>query len=113
LYKGPVRNIQAVVHWICRLCPQWTTVASLKKTLIPLVDAYYFDQPDDILEQRVLKMMMHLGLLQIGEHEDGTAVVQMKPVGVRIVQGTYVEEADRIELPDDQEKSRRPVPDRR
>lgn len=113
LYKGPVRNIQAVVHWICRLCPQWTTVDSLKNTLTPLVSAYYYDQPEDILEQRLLKMMMHLGLLQIGEHEDGTAVVRMKPVGVRIVQGTYVEEADRIELPENRGNARNPVPDRR
>lgn len=98
LYKGPIPNLQALAYWICRLCERWTTVASLRQALCKMIQPYYYDQPEQILELRIIQMMMHLGLLQIGEDEDQGPVVRINELGSRIITGTYVPEDEWIDL---------------
>lgn len=98
LYKGPIPNLQALAYWIYRLCERWTTVASLREALCKMIQPYYYDQPEQILELRIIQMMMHLGLLQIGEDEEEGAVVRISKLGSRIITGTYVAEDDWIDL---------------
>ncbi len=102
LYKGPIPNIQSIVQWVDRLAGQWITVSSLGSVLRELIRPFYYDTSDSIFEQRILQMMMHLGLLRIGEDEALGQVVQMTKLGSSIVQGTYVAEEDKIELKLDQ-----------
>jgi hypothetical protein len=102
LYKGPVRNIQAIVQWICILADEWVSAASLGEVLCPLIRPYYYDSADSILNQRILAMMMHQGLLRMGQHGEYGAVVQVTRRGAEVVKGTYVEENDRIDLPPEQ-----------
>ena len=101
LYKGPVHNIQALVHWVSRLAEHWVTVPSLARTLCPFIKPYYYDPPESIMEQRVLQMMLHLGLLRAGQHETAGAVVQITPLGKKIINGNYVDERDGIDLEQD------------
>lgn len=101
LYKGAVSNIQPLVHWVNRLAERWVTVESLGRTLQPFIKPYYYDQPDSILEQRILAMMIHLGMLRMGQHEASGTVIQMTPLGRSLVSGTYIEEQDVIDLPVD------------
>lgn len=42
--------------------------------------ALYYDDAASILEQRILRMMLHLGMLKLGEEAAGT-VVMMTPWG--------------------------------
>jgi hypothetical protein len=75
------------------------TVESLKQQIGPFIKPFYYDQADNMLEERILKMMMHLGLLRIGEDEGNRKVVQMTTMGKAVVQGVYVSHEDKIELP--------------
>ncbi|TBL79725.1 hypothetical protein [Paenibacillus thalictri] len=100
LYKNPIPNLQAMVHWIERLTPAWTTYETLKEALSPLIRSYYYDSPESILEWRIVQMMMHLGLLRIGEDEKHGKVVRMTKLGSGVIHGTYVAEDDKVHLPE-------------
>jgi hypothetical protein len=98
LYKNPIPNVQSIVQWVDRLARTWVTAASLAEVLCPLVRPFYYDTSESIFEQRILQMMMHLGLLRIGEDESVGQVVQMTKLGSSVIQGTYVEEEDKVPL---------------
>lgn len=76
LYKGPIPNIVALTHWTLALTGKWVTVESLAEVLGPLVKPFYYDRPETVLEKRIIRMLMHLGLLQLGEHDTGGTVVR-------------------------------------
>jgi len=101
LYKGAIPNLQSLVHWLERLSRSWVTAESLKSALLPLIRPFYYDTPESILQQRILQMMMHLGLIRIGESEDAGTVIQISKLGSSVVQGIYVAEDDKIEIPID------------
>lgn len=100
LYKGPVANLAALVQWSARLAGTWTTTASLFDILKPLIRPYYYDQEKDVLERRVLRMMMHLGLLRWGETASGETVVRMTPQGKAVVLGTPLPREDSLRFDD-------------
>ncbi|NOU97537.1 hypothetical protein GC093_30570 [Paenibacillus sp. LMG 31456] len=99
LYKGAIPNLQSIAQWLERLTKTWATVDSVKTALVPLIRPFYYDNPDSILEQRILQMMMHLGLIRIGQHEEKGTVIQLTKIGGRIIQGINVPEEDLIVLP--------------
>jgi hypothetical protein len=101
LYRGAIPNLQSLVVWLDKLSTTWITVASLKEALVPLIRPFYYDSPESILEQRILQMMMHLGLMRIGEHEESGTVVQLTKLGRSVIQGIYVPDEDVIILPID------------
>jgi hypothetical protein len=98
LYKGPIPNIQSMVQWIQRLAGTWVTTASLSANLCQLIKPFYYDSSESILEQRILQMMMHLGLLRIGEDQLLRQVVQITKLGSEVIEGTYVMEEDKIDI---------------
>jgi hypothetical protein len=100
LYKGPIPNLAALVQWISRLCAGWTTTSSLYDIFRPLIRSYYYDSEKDVLERRVLTMMMHLGLISWGESSSGESVVRMTPQGRAVVSGIALLFEDKLELPD-------------
>jgi hypothetical protein len=98
LYKVPIKNLQSFVYWINQLAQQWVTVDSLKEIICDLIKPFYYDDAGTILEQRILQMMMHLGLLKIGEDETSGKVVQMTKLGSSIISGIYVPDNEQIEI---------------
>ncbi|REK77236.1 hypothetical protein [Paenibacillus paeoniae] len=88
LYKTPVVNLLSLVHWIHALAADWVTIASLKDVFVPFIKTYYYDDAHAILEARLLKMMMHLGLLRIGEDPVHGTVVRMTKAGNAVLEGT-------------------------
>jgi len=99
LYKGPVANLHAIVHWIARLAGDWVTEDSLAAALLPLVRPFYYDSPQDVFELRVLRMMTHLGLIQRGKTEDGEPVVRATPQGRELIVGNRVAFEDLVVFP--------------
>lgn len=93
VYKGPVANLLSLVHWIRALAEEWVTVQSLRGVLVPFIKPYYYDDADTIFEQRVVMMMIHLGLLRLGEHPEFGAVVRMTKAGRAIVSGASLSDA--------------------
>ncbi len=98
LYKGAIPNLLSLANWIDRLGDRWVTVHSLGEVLEPFIKPYYYDTPQSILEQRIFRMMMHLGLLRIGEKQGAGQVLRMTKIGHAVVAGVYIAGNDKIEL---------------
>ncbi|WP_281886969.1 hypothetical protein [Paenibacillus sp. YYML68] len=101
LYKGPIPQLQSLVYWMSRLADEWVTYESVRAILVPFIRPFYYDEPDSILEQRITLMMMHLGLLRVGEDSRHGRVIRMTKLGKSIAEGTYVPDEDKIVLPID------------
>ncbi|WP_438351249.1 hypothetical protein ACP8HI_11735 [Paenibacillus sp. FA6] len=86
LYKRPIPNLSSLVYWIGHCCSEWVTLTSLHEALGWLIKPFYYDTSQTIMEQRVIQMMMHLGLLRIGESEEEGIVVKMTLWGKEMVQ---------------------------
>ncbi|OKP82440.1 hypothetical protein A3844_12320 [Paenibacillus helianthi] len=81
LYKGAIPNLPSLIYWISVSAGKWVTVASLVEGLGWLVKPFYYDDAASILEQRILRMLLHLGMLRLGETPEGPAVM-MTPWGM-------------------------------
>lgn len=80
LYKGAIPNLPSLVYWISLGADRWVTAASLSEGIGWLIKPFYYDDAGSILEQRILRMMLHLGMVRLGEAAGGTAVM-MTPWG--------------------------------
>ncbi|PLT45669.1 hypothetical protein NYE40_10945 [Paenibacillus sp. FSL W8-1187] len=98
LYKGPVPNLAPMVHWVDELADRWVTADSLREVLIPYVKPYYYDTAEAVMDSRILMMMLHLGLLRIGEEEQRGTVLRMTRLGRAIVAGVSVEHGDVLRI---------------
>lgn len=96
LYKNPIPNLQGIVNWVEKLSKNWVSADSMGEVLCPLIRPFYYDTSESILEQRVLQMMMHLGLIKIGEESKNGTVLQITRLGRELVQGTYVRHEDKV-----------------
>ncbi|WP_339273229.1 hypothetical protein MKY59_19325 [Paenibacillus sp. FSL W8-0426] len=83
LYKGAIPNLASVVYWIGECAREWSTSSSLFHQIGPLIQPFYYDTPEAIFDQRITKMMLHLGMLRIGEHS-GLRTMQMTAWGSRL-----------------------------
>lgn len=101
LYKGPIPNLQSLVFWIGKLAADWVSVKSLASVLCPLIRPFYYDPPESIFEQRILRMMMHLGFIRIGEDAENGETVRFTKLGESVASGTYVPDEETISLPID------------
>ena len=86
-YKSAIPNLQPIVYWIARLTQHWVTYDSLKNVISAYIKPYYYDTTHSIFDQRIMMMMMHIGLLRIGEHERYGRVVQTSKLGSAIIVG--------------------------
>ncbi|WP_110932510.1 hypothetical protein [Paenibacillus bouchesdurhonensis] len=86
LYKGPIPNLLSLMYWIERCSAEWVTVASLFERMELLIKPFFYDTPESIFEERILRMMLHLGMLRIGEDDSRERFVQTTPFGKHCVQ---------------------------
>ncbi|KOR88796.1 hypothetical protein [Paenibacillus solani] len=97
LYKGAIPNLTSLVYWISQCARDWVTAASLYESLGWLIRPYYYDNPQSIMEIRIIRMLMHLGMLRIGEsHSRGTSY-KMTALGLKAAE-TCVHISDSNEL---------------
>lgn len=100
LYKGPIPNLQSLVHWINQLARNWVSLTSLSAVLCRLIRPYYYDGPESIMEQRILQMMMHLGLIAIGEtHPTEGQIIRVTNLGLDVFSNNSHREESVIKLP--------------
>ncbi len=98
LYKGPISNLTSLVQWVMRLSSDWVTVESIDRILQPLIRPYYYDTANDVLERRILNMLMHLGILRWGQTADGNNVVKITQQGKWLVSGNTLAFEDTLNL---------------
>jgi hypothetical protein len=101
LYKGAIPNIQALIQWFDRLAKTWVSVSSLGEVICPLIKPYYYDSPESIFNQRLIMMMLHLGLVRLGEDIMLGSVLQVSKLGSSLIQGIYIAEEESIDLNND------------
>jgi hypothetical protein len=72
LYKRAVPNLPMIVQLIPVMTGGgWIPQRWIAEILLPWMKPFYYDEPANILHNRILKMMVHLGLLKVGQREDG------------------------------------------
>lgn len=81
LYRGPIPNLLSLIYWIDRGSTEWVTVSSLYQSLEKFIKPFYYDTSVAIFQERILKMMLHLGMLRIGEDNFQNRLVRMTPIG--------------------------------
>jgi len=96
LYRAAIPNLPALVRLIERLADRWVTADSLRSALRPFVRPFYYDDPDAVLDKRIFKMMVHLGLLRVGEDEGGRAALRMTNAGRKLVAGVKIRDAEPV-----------------
>lgn len=85
LYKGAIPNLPSLVYWISIAARDWVTASSLEEAVGWLIKPFYYDDAGSILEKRILRMMLHLGMLKLGEASGGL-VVKVTPWGMEAAQ---------------------------
>ncbi|WP_138227709.1 hypothetical protein [Paenibacillus algicola] len=83
IYKSAVPNLPSLVYWLGRCAKEWVTMDSLHATVGSLVTPFYYDTPRMILERRIVKMLLHLGMLRLGESQTLGTVIRMTPLGIK------------------------------
>lgn len=86
LYRHPLPYLPVVIRWIDLLAgDHWMASSDLLAALEGWVQDYYYETKEQLFH-RLLKMMLHLGLVSLGEAADGGLLVRMTPVGRRFLQ---------------------------
>lgn len=81
LYRRPVPHLPVVVRWIDLLARgRWTPVEVIQRAVSGWIEPYYYETEGSLL-RRILKMMMHLGALRMGEGPDGEELVYVTEEG--------------------------------
>ncbi|WP_289355815.1 hypothetical protein [Paenibacillus sp. S-12] len=105
LYKNAIPNLLSIVHWIQLCTKQWTTLDSLERALLPFVRPFFFDTPQSVFRQRIIMMLVHLGVIRFGEDEQYGSVIQTTRRGQLIIDSVYVAHEDKIQLEVDKRHS--------
>jgi hypothetical protein len=72
LYKRAIPNLPMFVQLIPVMTGGgWVAQSWLADNLLPWIKPFYYDDPANILHNRILKMMVHLGLMRVGQGDDG------------------------------------------
>lgn len=98
LYKNAIPNLPSLVNWIYECTEKWTTLQSLESVLLPYIKPFYYDSSESILRQRIITMMIHLGLMRFGEIEGEGGVIQMTTRGKTLIQGVHIADDEKINL---------------
>ncbi len=84
LYKQAVPNLASLVYWTSECAKDWVTVSSLHQAISWLIKPYYYDTAESILNERILGMLLHLGVVRIGESHEHGRVVQVTTWGQKV-----------------------------
>ncbi|CAM2799098.1 hypothetical protein PASE110613_01310 [Paenibacillus sediminis] len=85
LYRGPIPNMTSLIYWIHSCAKEWVTVSSLYGAVGSLIRPFFYDTPESIFEHRLLLMLMHLGMLRVGEGNIEGKMIQVTPLGSSLV----------------------------
>lgn len=81
LYKGAVPNISSLIHWIAVCTKYWVQQVALFEQVGLFIKPFYYDKPEAIFDKRIVRMLMHFGMLRVGEHPTCGTVLQMTAWG--------------------------------
>jgi hypothetical protein len=89
LYRRPIPRLPQIIQTIAGISPDWVESHSLYLTMSELVPKFYYDEALTVWQTRIIKMLMHLGVIRIGEDEIGQTWFQMTILGQQLVTGDF------------------------
>lgn len=87
LYRRPIPRLPQIIQIIAGISPDWVEANSFYLALSELVNQFYYDEPINVWHTRIVKMLMHLGVVRVGEDEIGQKWFQMTVLGQQLVSG--------------------------
>ncbi len=76
LYRKPIPRIAVIVKWIDLLAQGgWYRSQEVKKVVGDWLNTYYYETGENLFK-RILQLMLHLGLVRIGEMSSGEQVLR-------------------------------------
>lgn len=85
LYRRPIPRLPQLVRIVAAIADGWVESLSLYRAVQSLVNKFYYDEPEDVWQVRIIKMMTHLGLLRTGEDESGSTWFQITNLGQQLL----------------------------
>lgn len=86
IYKHPIPLLPILTNLVGLLCDgQWVSLSSLFAVMRPWIAPFYYDSPEQVFEQRIIKMMVHMGMLQMATLPEGAAI-RLSEVGKRLLE---------------------------
>lgn len=81
IYKKPIPNLKALTYFIYVSLKQWRSVDELQIQLLPYIKTYYFDNEEAILHKRILKMLLHFGVIELGQDDKQQLMAKLTDFG--------------------------------
>jgi len=63
----------------------WVERESLARIVLDYVDSYYYDSAEQVVQQRILSMLCHLGIIARGQTDDGRSLLRLTDLGACIL----------------------------
>lgn len=81
LYRKPIPHLLLNIRWIQFLASsQWIQRNTLRRAVEEWLDPYYYVSKDELLD-RIIRMMLYLGMITLGEDEEGVQWLKMTAEG--------------------------------
>jgi Helicase conserved C-terminal domain/Transcription factor Tfb2 len=84
-YRRPIKRLPQVAQLIAHAARKWTCSDGMLTALSDLVQPYYYDEQHQVWKTRILKMLMHLGLIRTGSDESGREWFQITQLGQQLL----------------------------
>jgi hypothetical protein len=86
LYKRPIPGLAMLTRLVCHATDnRWTSEEALVQMLTKRLRTFYYDNEESIARNRILKMMIHLGLLRKGKIGERDWVCQTTAWGRKVL----------------------------
>ncbi|MBX5437074.1 MAG: helicase-associated domain-containing protein [Alicyclobacillaceae bacterium] len=85
LYRRAIARLPLVAQVIAHVAIRWVHGPSMMEQLSPFVNEYYYDSQEQVWNTRILKMLMHLGVIRLGWDEAGEPWFQMTKLGQQLL----------------------------
>lgn len=70
LYRRPIETLPMILRWIGLLAQKrWISLEQVYQAIRPWITSYY-NETEESLYQKVVKMLLHLGVIQIGKKSE-------------------------------------------
>ncbi|WP_132767010.1 hypothetical protein [Tepidibacillus fermentans] len=98
LYKSPIPDLPFIVRLIDLLTvDDWLLLEDLQSTILFWLKDRYYETREVIFNERIIKMLHHLGIIQIGQ-DQGKKYIRLTKDGHRFVHGFEMFQAKEIKM---------------
>ena len=84
-YRRPIPRLPQIVQLIAKVGREWVHAESMHIALSNLVNEYYYDSAEQVWQVRILKMLVHLGVIRMGTDESAQEWFQITKLGQQLL----------------------------